>query len=166
MGRFFGIGIYHCRREENIGTLFRSAQTFGASFIYTIGRRYRLQASDTTNAGVNIPLFHYADLDDLFAHLPVGCRLVGIENCTQATELPHYWHPKIACYLLGAEDHGLSPAALERCHDLVQIPGGRFCLNVSVAGSIILYDRIIKAEPAVVQPRRSPWPSILPRLAM
>ena len=46
--------------------------------------------------------------------------------------------------LLGAEDHGLSKAALARCQHLVQLPG-RASLNVAVAGSIVLYDRHAKA---------------------
>ena len=33
--------------------------------------------------------------------------------------------------------------ALEHCADVVQIPG-EFSLNVSVAGSIVLYDRLLK----------------------
>ena len=52
-------------------------------------------------------------------------------------------HPERAVYLLGSETDGLSPEALEHCADVVQIPG-EFSLNVSVAGSIVLYDRLLK----------------------
>lgn len=52
-------------------------------------------------------------------------------------------HPERCIYLLGAEDAGLSRKALEMCYLLVQLPGDH-CMNVSVAGSIMMYDRLIK----------------------
>lgn len=48
-----------------------------------------------------------------------------------------------ACYLLGAEDNGLTKEAISKCQELVYLPGER-SLNVAVAGSIVLYDRISK----------------------
>jgi len=44
---FFGIGIQNIKTESNIGTLWRSANILGADFIYTIGKRYKKQSSDT-----------------------------------------------------------------------------------------------------------------------
>ena len=41
MSNFYGIGIVNTKTEANIGTLWRSAHAFGASFIFTVGRRYR-----------------------------------------------------------------------------------------------------------------------------
>ena len=41
---FFGIGIFHAKNEENIGTLWRSASILGADFIFTIGKPYRHQS--------------------------------------------------------------------------------------------------------------------------
>jgi tRNA (guanosine-2'-O-)-methyltransferase len=58
--------------------------------------------------------------------------------------LKDFKHPKSACYLLGAEDHGLTKKAMEACQELILLPGEN-SLNVSVAGSIVIYDRIAKA---------------------
>lgn len=44
---------------------------------------------------------------------------------------------------MGAEDHGIPEKVLERCQAIVQIPG-RYCYNVAVAGSIVMYDRMAK----------------------
>jgi tRNA G18 (ribose-2'-O)-methylase SpoU len=41
---------------------------------------------------------------------------------------------------LGAEDNGLTKKAIEKCHYLVKFKSEK-SLNVSVAGSIVLYDR-------------------------
>lgn len=141
---FFMIGVWHCKTECNIGTLFRSATCFGASGIFTVGKRYKQQSSDTTAAHKHIPLFHFADLDSLVSHLPFGCPLIGIELDETARSVAEYTHPQQACYLLGAEDHGLSDDTRRACHALIVVPGAERCLNVSVAGSIVMYDRWTK----------------------
>ena len=142
---YFGIGIEHTKTETNVGTLWRSADIMGAQFIFTIGRRYRKQASDTTKAWRHKPLYHFEDFDQFYKHMPLDCRLVGIEIDDAAESLHGYCHHERCIYLLGAEDHGLTNRALSSCHDLIVIPGSR-CLNVAVAGSIVMYDRQCKEQ--------------------
>jgi len=79
MSGFYGVALYHPVTEANVGTVWRSAMTYKASFIGTVGRRYKRQASDTCKTPLSLPLHHYGDLDDLIAHLPWGCRLIGVE---------------------------------------------------------------------------------------
>lgn len=143
---YFGIGIYHPKTEENIGTLWRSAHNFGADFIFTIGRRYKTQASDTTKADRHIPLFEYQTFEDFKNHLPKGARLVFIEQTEGASDLREAIHPEAAVYILGAEDHGV-PLELMRGHQKVFIDTP-MCLNVAVAGSIVMYDRVLKLNEA------------------
>ena len=144
MRGYFGIGIEHTKTATNVGTLWRSADIMGAHFIFTIGRRYRKQASDTMKTWRNIPLYHFTDFDEFYkTGLPHDCRLVGIEIDDAAQVLYQYKHRERCIYLLGAEDHGLTGRALDKCHDLVVIPGSH-CLNVAVAGSIVMYDRMSK----------------------
>lgn len=147
---FFGVAIYHPKWSCNVGTLLRSAHNFGASFLVTIGRRYRPQPSDTTNATAHLPLFEYRSMDELV--LPKGTRIVGVELAEGARPLPDYCHPDRCLYLLGAEDYGLPPAILKRCHDVIMIPGLPHCLNVATVGSIVLYDRSVKGVYANGQP--------------
>lgn len=144
MRGFFGIGIFGAKTAHNIGTLWRSANCFGASFIFTVGRRYHHQASDTLKTPLHVPLYNYADMDDLIAHLPHGTRLIGVELDEAAAPLTAFAHPQQACYLLGAEDTGLSRDAAKRCHTLVQIEGASRCLNVAVAGSIVMHHRVTR----------------------
>ncbi len=140
----FGIGVYHTKTPENIGTLMRSAYAFGAAYVFTVGRRYRREASDTTKTWRHIPLYHYGSIEDLKSHLPFCTRLVAVELIDGAISLPAYAHPQQACYLLGAEDHGLNDESLALCHDVIQVPGATRCLNVATAGSIVLYDRVTR----------------------
>ncbi len=137
---YYGIGVYHPKTESNIGTLLRTAYIFDASFVYTIGRRYKPQASDTMKTPRHIPLYHYETFDDFYEHLPISCQLVAIEISTFATMLSKFEHPKMCCYMLGAEDHGIPSGILGRCHKIVQL-GGDHCLNVATAGSIVIYHR-------------------------
>lgn len=140
---YFGIGIYHTKNPANVGTLWRSAANLGADLIFTVGRRYKQQSSDTVKAFKHIPLLHFADMDDLIAHVPHDCLLVGVEQDASAQSLPDFAHPERCIYLLGAEDHGLAADVAQRCHRLVEIPSDR-CMNVAVAGSIVMYDRNTK----------------------
>jgi tRNA G18 (ribose-2'-O)-methylase SpoU len=139
---FFGMVVYRAKSEINIGTLWRSAFLYDAAFIGTVGARYQRQASDTPGTTNHIPLMTYDTLDDLRDHLPYDCPLVGVELAGGACSLQRYCHPPRALYLLGAEDHGLSPTVLDQCHQVVQIPTVRdWSMNVAVAGSIVMYDR-------------------------
>ena len=143
---FFGIGIEHAKTGFNYGTLFRTAQIFEADFIFIIGARFKPQASDTMSSFRHMPTFSYVDFDDFNKHRPFNCKLVGIELDEKATPIATFKHPTQCCYLLGAEDHGLTKSALLGCQELIVLPGKR-SLNVSVAGSIVLYDRIAKQQP-------------------
>lgn len=140
---FYGIGLMHSVKEMNIGTLWRSAYILGASFIFTIGNRYRHQPGDVTRTWTKIPLYHYDDFDGFYSNLPHDTRLVGVEMEEGAVELNEYDHPRRAVYLLGNEQLGLAPGVVSRCHALVKLPGG-FSLNVAVAGSMVMYDRVSK----------------------
>jgi len=137
---YWGIGIYHVKYDTNIGTLWRTAHILGASFIFTIYKRYKKQASDTLKTTNHIPLYHYSNIQDLIVHLPIGCQLIGIESSEQAISLSTFTHPKQCCYLLGAEDHGLPDHIIYYCHQTVKL-GGKYCFNVAVAGSIVAYHR-------------------------
>jgi len=140
---YFGIGIYNGKNAGNIGTLWRSAAILGADFIFTVGHRYQRQCSDTMKTPRHIPLYHYRDGQDFFDHVPYDCPVVAVELAEKAVMLDRYHHRERCIYLLGAEDNGIPSAILERCLDVVQIPGD-YCYNVSVAGSIVMYDRTVK----------------------
>lgn len=140
---FFGIGCINMKNGLNYGTLFRTAQIMDADFIFLIGNRFKPQASDTMKSWKHVPFFHYDTFEQFNRHRPLGCQLIGIELIPGATLLQDFKHPKQACYILGAEDHGLTKEAIEACQHIVVLPGER-SLNVSVAGSIVIYDRIAK----------------------
>lgn len=142
---YFEIGICHGKTPMNVGTLWRSAYQMGAAGIFTIGKRYPKQSSDTLQSYRHIPLREFQTIDEFLAAVPYDCPIVGVEM--GGKELRSFAHPQRALYLLGAEDNGLSKDVVARCHRLVSLPSIRTnSYNVAVAGSLVMYDRMIKGD--------------------
>ena len=143
--RYFGIGVFRPKTKVNVGTLWRTAFIMKASFIFVIEERYKKQSSDVLKVWSKIPLFQYKTFEHFYESMPYSCKLVGIEMDAKATKISEYEHPQRAIYLLGAEDEGMPKVIKNKCHDLIQLPG-ETSLNVAVAGSIVIYDRVTKME--------------------
>ncbi|MBL95261.1 MAG: hypothetical protein CFH06_00123 [Alphaproteobacteria bacterium MarineAlpha3_Bin5] len=142
MRGYFGIGVERISKIMNIGSLFRSAHAFGASFIFTIGANYTFregQKSDTSHALEHIPFYSFPDASSF--SLPKGCNLVAVELLDGALDLPNFYHPQQAAYILGPERGQLSKELLDRCDYNIKIPT-KFCINLGIAGSIVMYDRL------------------------
>src|SRR4051812_47738886 len=143
MRGYFGIGVEGLSKAINAGNLFRSAHAFGASFTFSIGgvwSREEAHRADTSDAPGQVPFYQFDSLASM--QLPAGCELVGIELLDSAVDLPSFRHPRTAAYVLGPERGSLSPALVAQCAYVVKIPT-RFCINVAVAGAVVMYDRII-----------------------
>lgn len=143
MRGYFGIGAEGTSKPANIGALLRTAHAFGASFVFTVGavadpRAFRV--ADTAATERSLPLYVFPDASSLA--LPRGCRLIGVELMDQAIDLPSFGHPRQAAYVLGPEKGGLSPELVARCDHVVKIPM-RFSINLSLAGALVMYDRMI-----------------------
>lgn len=143
MRGYYLIGVYHPKTKSNIGTLWRSAFIMGAVGIFTIGKRYQRQASDTVKSWRHIPLFQYQSFADFKKYLPYNASLIGIEQDERSVNLDTFKHPERAVYMLRAEDNGLPKNIMDACHNIVQMDTS-LCLNVAVAGSIVMYDRQTK----------------------
>lgn len=140
---FFEIGIYRGKTPANVGTLWRTAFQMGAAGIFTVGRRYPNQASDTVQAWKHVPMREFLDFEALLAGLPFSTPIVAVEM--GGRPLANFTHPERAVYLLGAEDHGIPPAILARCHHVVSLPAIRTAsYNVAVAGAMVMNDRLTK----------------------
>lgn len=140
---YFALGVEGITKPRNAGALFRTAHAFGAHFVFAIAPNIPLrqvQGTDTSKTAEHVPLYEYETPGEL--DLPRGCRLVGIEFLDDAVTLPSFRHPDRAAYVLGSERGSLTPALLERCDYTIKVPTS-FCINVSVAGAIVLYDRMI-----------------------
>ncbi len=162
MRGYFGIGVERISKPMNAGSVFRTANAFGASFIFTLNAHYAVRQgnrSDTSHTSEALPFYEWDSIDDLV--LPKGCRLVGVEFLDDAVELPRYRHPSAAAYVLGPERGSLSQEVLERCDEVIKIPT-RFCINVALAGALVMYDRLLSSGRFGERPVVPPTPTQLP----
>lgn len=143
MRGYFGIGAEEISKQMNLGALMRTAHAFGASFFFTINAHPKVREaynSDTSRSFDHMPYYPYDTLDAM--RLPKGCALVGIELTDDAVELPRFQHPKAAAYVLGRERGSLSDELVSHCQHIVKIPT-KFCINVGLAGALVMYDRLL-----------------------
>lgn len=143
MKGYFAIGVEGVNKPQNLGTLLRSAFAFDASFFFAVNPELLMKDvrfSDTAKSYTQVPFYMYEKLEDM--KLPQGCQLVGVELVDDSVELPSFCHPKMAAYILGPEGGSLSQATLDKCDHVIKIPT-KFCVNVGIAGAIVMYDRLI-----------------------
>lgn len=161
---FFAIGAERISKAMNLGNLVRSANAFGASFVFLIDAQYdrRTAKSDTSNAEVAMPIYDVPSPAALT--LPRGCRLIGVELVPDAIDLPSFRHPLQAAYVFGPERGSLSPPLLQRCDHVVRIPT-RFCINLAVAGAVVMYDRMVCLGRFAERPVRAGGPAV-PRIGV
>lgn len=152
---YFAVGVEDISKGFNLGNLVRTAHAFGASFFFTINASVsyaEVKSSDTSHAEVHLPFYTYKNLAEF--SLPKDCALVGVELLDEAVDLPSFRHPLRAAYVLGPEKGSLSPGLVKRCDHIVKIPT-RFCVNVGVAGALVIYDRMISLGNFAERPVRA-----------
>ncbi|MGF1454675.1 MAG: RNA methyltransferase [Alphaproteobacteria bacterium] len=153
MRGYFGIGVEGISKAFNVGNLFRTAHAFGASFVFSVDAHFKAREAakaDTSDAmRGHIPYYEWDRVVDMA--LPKGCALVAVELLDDAVSLPSFRHPNAAAYVLGRERGNVSDVMLDRADHVIRIPT-RFCVNVGIAGAIVMYDRLVS------QGRNAPRP--------
>lgn len=158
---YFGIGVEGISKPGNLGNLVRSAHSFGASFFFTINPHLNVRdvkESDTSKAWNNLPFYEYETIEDF--SLPKKCSLVAVEFCEDSIELPSFRHPNAAAYVLGPEMGNVSDDIMKRADHVIKIPM-QFCVNVGVAGAIVMYDRLISTGRFVPRPVKAGGPDTI-----
>ncbi|MFW9881903.1 MAG: TrmH family RNA methyltransferase [Candidatus Thorarchaeota archaeon] len=140
----FGIGIENHKYRDNIGTLARSAVNLGANILFTIGNKYKRTKADTIKAEKHLDILNFDNIYEfLLFCFENDFSTVGIEISSDAEDIRKFQHPVKSMYILGHENSGLSKLMIDNCRYKVQIPSN-YCMNVSVAGAVVMYDRLIK----------------------
>lgn len=162
MRGYFGIGSERISKAMNLGAVLRTGHAFGASFAFTVNAHHRakeVNLADTAKSASHLPLYEWESLDDM--RLPKGCVLVGIELDERAVDMPSFRHPLNCAYFLGPEKGDLSPEAKALCTHIVKIPT-RFCVNLSVAAALVMYDRMISMGGFPDRPVAASGPQLAP----
>jgi tRNA G18 (ribose-2'-O)-methylase SpoU len=143
MRGYFSVGVEEISKSFNLGNLVRTAHAFGASSFFTVNASVNyaeIKSTDTSHADIHMPFYAYKNVDEFM--LPKDCSLVGVELLDDAIDLPSFRHPLRAAYVLGPEGGSLSPQMVARCDHIVKIPT-KFCVNVGIAGAMVIYDRMV-----------------------
>ncbi len=155
MRGYFAVGVEEISKGFNLGNLVRTTHAFGGSFFFTINASAKyadIKATDTSHADIHMPFYSYPNVGAF--DLPKDCSLVGVELLDEAVDLPTFRHPLRAAYVLGPEKGSLSPELVARCDHIVKIPM-KFCVNVGVAGALVIYDRMISLGRFAERPVRA-----------
>ncbi len=146
--RPFAIAAHEITKEHNVGSLVRTAHAAAAREVLLVGERdWNVEAART--AELYTEIVQLPDSRALLAHIvDLGYQLVAVELDERAVSLFETRYPERPCFLMGAELGGLPEELLAAAKLVVQIPqwGLVPCLNLAVAGSIVVYDYLAKLQ--------------------
>ena len=135
------------RSAFNVGSIFRSADGFGACKIYLSGfTAYppRVDLSKTALGAENsVPWEHFKNPIDAAEHiLKNGQELVLLEQTIKSKSLYDLDYPFPLCFIVGNEVNGVSEelANLATIHVEIPMRGIKQSLNVSVATGVAGYE--------------------------
>lgn len=134
-------------RDNNIGNIIRSANTFGVKEVLIYGRK-KFDRRTSVGAEFFMQFRHIKFIEDLSELKQEFDLIIGLEQTDNSIELHSYKWPKDKNILIsvGNEGRGLPQEILDICDTTLEIEqyGTTRSLNVSVATGIILYDYRVK----------------------
>jgi 23S rRNA (guanosine2251-2'-O)-methyltransferase len=149
--------LHNIRSTYNVGSIFRTAEGFGAANIILTGytpypsyvndarlphlaEKITKQIHKTALGATSSVPFEYHD--NLSTWLSSNTLpLVALEQAEHSMSLRNFVPPDEFVLVLGEEVEGVAPELLERCESIVEIPmqGKKESFNVSVAAGVALY---------------------------
>ncbi|HBH20356.1 MAG TPA: RNA methyltransferase [Candidatus Peribacter riflensis] len=146
MARKILLLAHNIRSLWNVGSLFRTADSFAVAKIYLTGYTAtppRREISKTALGAEETVAWEKAeDPAKVVAKLKKrGCTVVALEQARGAIDLVEYEPPAKVCLIVGHEVLGVPKELLKLCDDIVHIPmhGKKESLNVAVAAGIALH---------------------------
>ena len=134
---------HNIRSRENVGSLFRTADSLGVTKIWLSGYTPRPPDAKISKValGAEKTVLHeaHAAIDDVFARCAeLKLPVYALELADGATRLDQFTPPPAMALLLGTETTGIPPSLLERCTGVIYIPqqGMKESLNVTIATAI------------------------------
>lgn len=152
--------VDNVRSLWNVGSIFRTADAFGARQLVLCGITGcppRSQIAKTAlGAEQAVPWRYEADTLEALEHVhAAGYEVVALETTAAAVPLEEMRWPRKICLVIGNEVAGVSPQVLERypCHLRIPMLGLKDSLNVAVAFGIAAYHaaRALRARPQSLQ---------------
>ena len=139
------------RSGWNVGSFFRTADSLGIDQIFLSGLTpippHKEISKTALDADIFVPWSYFKDPIECAKILKEkGYSLVAMELTENAISLEKFIFPKNTCLVMGNEITGVSKEMLELCDSVVFIPmqGGKQSMNVSIAGSLGMWEMVRK----------------------
>lgn len=143
MRRELQLIAHDIRSLENVGALFRTADSLGVAKIWLSG--YTAAPPDpriskvALGAEKSVPFEAVTDIAEIVRRLKAdGIPVYALELTESAVDLARFAPPDRLAVLLGTETTGVPPSLLEKCDGAIKIEqhGIKESLNVSIAAAI------------------------------
>jgi tRNA G18 (ribose-2'-O)-methylase SpoU len=139
--------LVNIERDNNVGNIIRSANTFGVEEILLYGRK-KFDRRTSVGAEFFLPFRHIRFIEELDSLKDEFEVMIGLEQTDTSVNLREFewdWDKK-TLLVVGHEGLGLPEEVLEMCDQTLEIEqfGTTRSLNVSVAVGIALYDYRLK----------------------
>lgn len=150
----FALALTRIRSGGNLGTLVRTAAATGCAGLIVIGNELDPFDPDTVRASMGatfrIPVVRTSWSEFVVWRQQVTCQVVGAHPDV-GSDYDSVIYAKPSILMLGEERKGLSSRQKQACDQLVRIPmvSGTDSLNVSVAGSLIMYQMRSRRLPGI-----------------
>ncbi len=144
--------LHNVRSAHNVGSIFRTADAAGVSEIILSGytpapldrfkRPQKEIAKTALGAEDSVAWQKVSEPQRIIdVRRSEGWRIVGVEQDARARDYRKFDTNERTLFVFGNEVRGLSPALLEACDEIIEIPmrGKKESLNVAVAAGIILF---------------------------
>lgn len=141
------IWLHNIRSLHNVGSVFRSADSFGINKIILSGYTPRPPRAEISKTALGADEFvkwvEFEDIDSTLKYLSKdNYRLVGFEQTSDSIEIHELgFDSRPVCLILGSEITGIDDEIIPNLDVTVEIPqyGRKHSLNVSVATGIALF---------------------------
>jgi 23S rRNA (guanosine2251-2'-O)-methyltransferase len=148
------------RSTHNIGSLFRTADGFGASLVlvgitprpvggtnderlpHVSAKATKEIAKTALGAELTVNWRYFPDINSAISEMrSEGMEIVAIEQSSDSLSIKKLIPTRPTALLLGPEVEGLSNETLQLCDEIYEIPmtGQKESFNVAVAAGIVLY---------------------------
>jgi 23S rRNA (guanosine2251-2'-O)-methyltransferase len=151
--RALDIVAVNIRSAQNVGALFRTADSLGVHKIwlagYTPTPEHKMVAKTALGAEMSVPWESVTDPIECLERLKHdGMRIVGLEIADGAKDLTTYQPQFPMALVLGNEVEGLTTMQLARCDDVVSIKqeGQKESLNVTMAAGIATWALLNRSD--------------------
>jgi 23S rRNA (guanosine2251-2'-O)-methyltransferase len=146
-GRSIVVVLDDVRSRHNVGSIFRTADGFGAARIVLCGFTpmppHREIEKTALGATLSVPWEHAPDAAEAVRVLQAeGYRVLAVEQTLEALAIDQVERDgRPLALVLGNEVDGVSDAVIQACDGCVVIPqhGSKHSLNVSVCAGVVLW---------------------------